>query len=342
MQPTGKNKYGRLFGQALFVIALLGLGFLIGFFVYGGRGDPKNLSIRKHGAALSKESLVNPLLECADIENISNQMAKQIKIELEGYIKREKNVGKISTAAVYFRDLNNGPWVGINEKKEFSPGSLLKVPFMMSIFKMAEQDPSLLAKSLVYDGESENIEQNYPPPLKLEKGQTYSVNDLVERMVAYSDNDAILALTQTIDMGAVRDTYTELGIDPPTRDDYSIPVKTYASFFRILFNSTYLSISMSERALQVLSKSAWTLGLRAGVPDNIIVVHKFGERFEVDKSNEQLHDCGIVYYPGLPYVLCVMVQGPEFDAMANFIKGVSELVYNSVNQGKPSTMLLEN
>ncbi len=36
------------------------------------------------------------------------------------------SAGRASHISVYFRDLNNGPWFGINEKEEFSPASLLK------------------------------------------------------------------------------------------------------------------------------------------------------------------------------------------------------------------------
>ena len=77
-------------------------------------------------------------------------------------------------------------------------------------------------------------------------------------------------------------------------------------------------------------------GLVAGVPGNIEVAHKFGER-EVDSQQTQLHDCGIVYYPKRPYLLCVMTRGQHTDdgavdeqKLQAIIKEVSTIVYNYV------------
>jgi beta-lactamase class A len=104
-------------------------------------------------------------------------------------------------------------------------------------------------------------------------------------------------------------------------------VKTYSSFFRILYNGTYLSQDNSERLLTVLSRSAFSQGLSAGLPQDITVAHKFGEADSPD-GTKQLHDCGIVYKPRQPYLICVMTKGNNFPALAKVIGHISETVYN--------------
>jgi hypothetical protein len=47
-------------------------------------------------------------------------------------------------------------------------------------------------------------------------------------------------------------------------------------------------------------------------------------------GERQLQDCGIVYFPGRPYLLCVMAKGAKLGELEKFIKAVSRLVYNSV------------
>jgi hypothetical protein len=69
----------------------------------------------------------------------------------------------------------------------------------------------------------------------------------------------------------------------------------------------------------------------AGVPPEIVVSHKFGERhFEGDVEIEQLHDCGIVYKPNHPYMLCIMTRGHDVRTLAPVIAQISKMVYSHV------------
>jgi hypothetical protein len=70
----------------------------------------------------------------------------------------------------------------------------------------------------------------------------------------------------------------------------------------------------------------------AGVPSGTVVAHKFGERVLPSKNVKQLHDCGIVYYPQFPYVLCVMTRGNDFVTLQQAIKGVSDIVYREFDR----------
>jgi len=107
-------------------------------------------------------------------------------------------------------------------------------------------------------------------------------------------------------------------------------VLTYAGFFRILYNGTFLSKEMSDKALGVLTGVAFRRGIVAGVGDGVTVAHKFGERSE-ETGAKQLHDCGIVYYPRHPYLLCVMTKGADFDALAGELSAISRAVYQEID-----------
>ena len=106
-------------------------------------------------------------------------------------------------------------------------------------------------------------------------------------------------------------------------------VKEYSSFFRVLYNSSYINKESSEFALELLAESKFTEGIKSGVPKNIVVSHKFGEQINKN-SLLQLHDCGIVYAPKKPYILCVMTRGNNFDELADIIKNISKITYDSV------------
>ncbi len=279
-------------------------------------------------------SFINPLLDCGDLNNLSSRTVNDTKEKIVDFIDEQKAQG-IDDVAVYFRDLNNGPWFGIKEKEDFLPASLLKVPLMMNIFKQAMSDPSFLSKQFVWQGRSENKE-HFKAESELENNHAYSIGEAVDSMIRYSDNNSSHILTYALDTSTLLASYTELGIASPNTSGYAISARTYASFFRILYNSTFLNKEYSEKALRLLSETQFNKGLVSGVPATIKISHKFGER-QVSASVKQLHDCGIVYYPNKPYLLCVMTRGRNLDELASFIGQVSKIVYESVDQSGGAT-----
>ena len=70
----------------------------------------------------------------------------------------------------------------------------------------------------------------------------------------------------------------------------------------------------------------WTEKGAGLLPKNIIVAHKFGESGELGKE-VQLHDCGIVYSPQHPYLICVMTKGKDFKNLENVIRSISKIAY---------------
>lgn len=281
---------------------------------------------------------INPLLECELYPDGDNTELKPFRYKIDDLINQKMKGGYITHVSMYFRDLNNGPWIGVNEKENFSPASLLKVPIMMSYLKEAETHPEILTKKILFEPSSEEgqFSQVVTPPDALEKGKEYTSENLLFRMIAYSDNAADRMLFYNINQDALNRTYQDLSIDVPNvrKPEDFMNVKTYASFFRMLYNASYLNRTMSEKALEILSKSTYTNGLAKGIPVQVAVAHKFGERFLEDGRIKQLHDCGIIYYPNYPYLLCVMTRGKDFKSLETTIADISSLVYKEVEGQK--------
>lgn len=282
--------------------------------------------------------LTSPLLECAELpESVSDSTIESIKTALRTRVDVAQKDKSISYTSVYFRDLNNGPWFGINESDKFFPASLLKLPLAMSFYDRSEDDTGLLSREIEYKDDPNVTSQLQPfgGPDKLVDGQKYSVQYLLELMLKESSNEAANTLAQLGGQKVIDDVYHDLGLALPIPgQDYSIDTHRYASFFRILYNATYVDRVASEKILKMLTETTFGEGLFAGVPQGVVVAHKFGTR-EVDNTTVQLHDCGIVYAPGRPYVLCVMTQGHDFTKLADFVKSVSSIVYTAVTTEKP-------
>src|SRR5512133_3673164 len=72
--------------------------------------------------------------------------------KVKEFVQGQINSGKARQVSVYYRDLQDGPWFGINEKQEFDPASMMKVPVMIAWLRRAEKEPQVLKRTFVYDG----------------------------------------------------------------------------------------------------------------------------------------------------------------------------------------------
>jgi beta-lactamase class A len=155
-------------------------------------------------------------------------------------------------------------------------------------------------------------------------------------MIVESDNGATYTLIDNIESNVLNEVYSDLGITHPEEDsaNYQIATRTYALFFRVLFNATYLRREYSEQALELLVRATYRDGLNALLPKDLTVAHKFGEHVvSSDRKTPEgieLHDCGIVYYPEHPYLLCVMTRAKEQSDAESMIQQISKEVYETV------------
>ena len=308
--------------------------FFIGFKVASinqNRNSEEEI-IRKH----FNYKYINPILECNPDISLNSKLTP-LKKSIESIINRETDNGNVTFVSIYYRDLNNGPWFGINEREYFSPASLVKVPILIAYLKKAETDPSILQKKLIVtnDPESGNNIQNIKPSIATVTDVEYTIDKLLEEMIIYSDNNAYNTLAQNLTGDEIMKVYQDLDVD--ISKAFSNPsgnivtIKAYASFFRILYNASYLNQDMSEKALKLLTQVEYKDALVAGVPKEIAVSHKFGERKYIDTNEIQFHDCGIVHLPQNPYLLCVMTKTTKsMNQAVNLIKEISTKTYKEV------------
>lgn len=310
------------------IILLITTSFVIGYYLGHSTTTSQEYSSQEEQHEKGYQ-LISPLLNCSNASSHSLVLS-DLKNRAQNIINLSLKNKQISHLSLYFRDLNNGPWFGINETKTFSPASLMKVPLLISYLKNAESNPKILDKKIfVTMQRSEALSQNIIPANQITTGQEYSVNEFLEHMIKYSDNLAANTLLMNADSLILNKIYDDMNIIFPTNGNTEnfMTVIDYASFFRILYNASYLNRDMSEMALNILSQTEFKNGLVGGIPANIIVAHKFGERVLMD--SKQIHDCGIIYKPNKPYLLCIMTRGDNLTQMTEVIKNISQSIFNN-------------
>ncbi|MDI3496508.1 MAG: beta-lactamase class [Patescibacteria group bacterium] len=320
-----------------FLVILLLLSIIFGYslrFFSSNREEEmeENISLHKTGY-----TYISPLLKCAD-NQINVSKITTLKKSMQTFITKEQEQGKVEEIAVYFHNLSDDSWISINPNFKFSPASLLKVPLMIAYLKLAEYDPNILQQKLkVIPFDFQTAQQNIKPEMVVEKNKEYTIEELLQYAINYSDNQAANTLISYLDPNFINQVYTDLGLAIPGSESLEnfMTVREYASFFEILYNASYLNELMSEKALEILTKSTFSSGLNSGLPENVIVAHKFGER--IVGADKQLHDCGIIYMEKNPYLLCIMTKAKvgsssDFSELERIISTITEKTYNYLNK----------
>lgn len=277
---------------------------------------------------------LSPTLELLD--------KKDLIVDFQGLrdsLTRKYEVQGEYLVSIYFEYFPTGANISINKDEKIWPASLIKIPIAMAAMKKVQDGKWKIGNELVILDQDKDSE--YGELYKEPSGTTMTIKKFLEETLINSDNTAHFVLLRNIEGSELEDVYVHLGMDDiidalkksPKKDaeiDNRITAKRYSIFFRSLYNSTYLSQEYSELFLSILAKAPREL-LNKGIPDNVPFVHKTGIR--VDESVRA--DSGIVYVPGRPYILTVMVQQKDKKKLNDkeveqIFESVSKEVYNYV------------
>lgn len=220
--------------------------------------------------------LINPILDVEPTVEFQELRPFQHRVQL--LVDEAKSSGRATHVSVYFRDLENGLLFGIDATETFAPSSLLKVPLLMAALRRAAREPGLLEQKLRY--QAEDLVTATTSETTLEANREYTLDELLRAMIVNSDNGAAAMVRRAIGPEELDAVYRDLGITVPKvrGPGDSMRVKEYATFFRILYNAGYLDKDRSQKALEYLVATGFRAGLVAGVPPDVTVAHKYGER----------------------------------------------------------------
>ncbi len=315
----------------------------VGWFVYSRQQSEMIKVTRQSDISPSTDySFTDPLMTVTVTGDADSKAYAGVEKNIEEYIQTEKSAG-VSSVAVNFRDINKSVSFNINPTELYDPASLTKIPLMMAYYNIAEQNPTILSNRITYSGKQDlDATEQIESPVQLVPGQSYSVESLIEHMIRNSDNNAeeMLAdhLARIGQLGALSSVFDDIGISTSTTAD-NTTARSYSLFLRVLYNATYLDRNYSEKALQLLSQTDFSQGIDNGIPNNITVAEKFGDARIPDAQGNvigvELQNCGIVYYPNHPYIICVMTKGSSIGDVEQAIGRISEMLFQEMEKRYP-------
>jgi beta-lactamase class A len=228
----------------------------------------------------------------------------------------------------YFEYLPDGTSIRVGADQELVAASLIKVPLVMNLYKAAELGRIDLDQQVAVS--ASEVDNAYGDLWKRGPGFRLTLRQAAQYALAQSDNTATHVIFDHI-KGLLRydeQSLARLDIDQNEQNGQAvINARSYGSVLKGLYFSAYLQKSDSQELLGYLTHSVATNRITKELPPGVPVAHKIG----VFNTTWSESDCGIVYAPKRPYLLCVMVGLPE-DQANPFIADVSKQVYDFVTR----------
>lgn len=275
---------------------------------------------------------IKPLLSAE--EECESNAYNALKRRLVGQIDSLRKAGMLQEVSVYLRSFEQGKWMAYNEDARYHPASLMKVALLISMLKSAEVQPGLLQQRLVYVAPPEGtIQPQYYSFPSIEPGKEYTIAQLLEYMIVYSDNHATWLLASRLNPQSTPKLFADIGLDVLVEDKerFTMSVTEMGTLFKVIFNSSYLSPESSEYAARLMSRCAFAEGFRKGLPPNVRLWHKFGE-WRYTGHPYELHEAGVFYVEGAPYLVVIMTRGTNTDQQAQSIALLTQTIYRYVLQ----------
>jgi beta-lactamase class A len=132
---------------------------------------------------------VRPLLDCRfGTDRVSSAL---LRAELNALAAKARADGRLGAIAIDVRDLQSGAELVIDAGLKFRPASLFKLPTVLAVLRIAERDPALLDRELVFEPQTALFRQEIAVATRLVPGRSYTVRQLVEQAITESDNQAV-------------------------------------------------------------------------------------------------------------------------------------------------------
>lgn len=226
----------------------------------------------------------------------------------------------------YFEYLPSGTSIKINQENQMVGASLLKVPLIMNLFKAAEQNQIDLHKTLTI--EEGDIDRRSGTLWQRGAGAQLSIKDTAREAIVESDNTAVNMLIATaanhFDLFQRSIDELDINLEVENENQTTLGAQSYSSVLKCLYLSCFLNYENSQQILAWMTEAESPTRLRGGIPENVKVAHKYGTSAGRSES-----DCGIVYVPKRPYIICFMIDAPPEEAN-KIITDISKKVYDYV------------
>lgn len=305
----------------LFILSI-SLNLYFGYLTFSNKDTDKKSSSQNSPSY----RFVNPLQKQIIDSNISEDSAILHYMDLKPQVESEINkFNATQNIGLFLQDIQTGAWLGINEREGFVPASLLKIPIAMAILKKVDRDEIKLTDTIELT--KDDLDKEAGDLYQKGAGAKLTVWEMTKIMILTSDNTAKNALKRQLTDAELNAVFAHIWVPNPyqPQNGQTVTPRGYSRIFKSLYFSTFLSPALSEKLLDLATDTQVESLISAGVPPEIQVSHKYGER------PDGIADCGIVYEERNPYLLCLMTRDMELPKAKSLITSISKIIFSFVH-----------
>lgn len=286
---------------ALCLVISIILNVILGLYVYRSLDEVHSVQ------SFSEAEQKYPLLSKRILQEYPQDLLLNF-LELRNSLRSQLNpYGR--SFGLYFEYLPTGTSISINSNEEFYAASLFKVPVVMAYYHALDRTNTKSDQTLTL--RSSQLDKAFGDLWKKGEGHQLKASEAIKLSLTESDNTAVKALIPTIESEDFDAVYEALDLElHADQKGASVSARTYSSILKALYFSSVLEKDRSQEILDLLTKTKFSDKLAAGVPHDVLVAHKIGNFKDVD-GKEGFRDCGIVYVPKRPYIVCMFSVGDE-------------------------------
>lgn len=243
------------------------------------------------------------------------------------------------TAGVVVKDLETNWEICYNKDELFASASVAKIPIMAACFLAAEEGRLKLDRNVALKAGDKLTGSGILKEVR--PGTTFSVEELIGRMIYDSDNTATNMLTNMVDIGYLNNSFAAFGLkntnlsrkiaDYRSRDkgiENYTTAEDMASILERIYRRSIVNKDVSEKCLKLLKLQRGANRISKYLPAGITIAHKTGLERGV------CHDVGIVFTRKGDFLICVLTKHANSNSGASkeFIAKIAYYTYTYFEQ----------
>ena len=178
------------------------------------------------------------------------------------------------SVSLYYKDLRDGETLVFNPDEIQYAASMIKIVYIYALLSAADKDEADLDQTVIYNAEKmyQTGSGNFA---SVADGTEFSVWELIEHAVVYSDNTAYGMLLNLYGYRLFTDAMEEAGLPSVYRNWWRTPVGQYGQFFEVLYGYLTSGSENGEKLCGLMCRSTQTVMLKNALkPEK--VAHKYG------------------------------------------------------------------
>lgn len=229
---------------------------------------------------------LNPFKEQIIVVGNKGSKISQEKIENTKRMFKEATNNYSGLYAFYIYDINGDYYYGYNHQETMQAASLIKLPVMYLSMKKRED------------------------------------KTLIEAMGKKSDNSAFNKMVSILGKENINRAILDLGMSHTSLSENETTPEEIGIFFKKLYLNEILNNEDSKLLQNYMTDTIFENWLRAGIPSNIKVIHKYGRELH------SVNDAGIII-TDRPFVIVIMTDGVIEKEADELFPKLAKLLYDN-------------